>query len=200
MSYQTSSDNFYLSRVFPVVFNRLRFVLSNFVMTITICTLLVAFLPSIACSPTPDLTSSSNNNNNNNNNDNNLISDSNAFMYGQNDDEKMLREHPMFLSSAVHNQPERFFYDEPRTQANQFLMSNVNDDQIIVPKWFTRFDDDDDVEDDDDYIPTGLVINKRSSFFNPTGYASLKKRKQLSKPPMEVMNEIVNSIYLKRRK
>lgn len=198
MSYQNSSDNFYLSRVFPFVFNRLRLVLSNFVMTITICSLLVAFLPSIACSPTPDLTSSSNNNNNNK-----IISDSNSFMYGQNDDEKMLREDPMFLSSAVHNQPERFFYDEPRTQANQFLMSNVNDNQVVVPKWFTRFDDDDvddDVDDNDDYIPSGLVINKRSSFFNPTGYSSLKKRKQLSKPPMEVMNEIVNSIYLKRRK
>jgi hypothetical protein len=100
------------------------------------------------------------------------------------------------LSSSVHVQPSAHFYDQPRTHANQFLVSHANDNQIIVPKWFTRFNNDDD--DIDDYIPGDFLINKRSSFYDAGGYQNLKKRKQLNKPPMEVMNEIVNSIYLKR--
>lgn len=71
-------------------------------------------------------------------------------------------------------------------------MSHVNENQIIVPKQFTRFNDDDDDSQDD------VLINKRASIYNSGGYSHLKKRKQMAKPPMEVMNEIVNSIYLKR--
>ncbi len=103
----------------------------------------------------------------------------------------------LLSSSSVHDQSP-FFYDQPRTQANQFLISHANDNHIIVPKWFTRFNNNDDDDDIDDYVPGNLLINKRSSFYNTGGYRNLKKRKQLTKPPMEVMNEIVNSIYLKR--
>jgi hypothetical protein len=109
-------------------------------------------------------------------------------------------------SSAVHEQQlsaplSSHWFGQPRAHANQFLMSHVNDNEIIVPKWFTRFNNDDDDDDDvdvDDYVPSDKSVNKRSSFYSSGGYQTLKKRKQLGKPPMEVMNEIVNSIYLKR--
>jgi len=132
-----------------------------------------------------------------------MIYDSNAFMYEPNNDQKGSRGDSSLLSSSVDEQPiaaSSFLYAQPRTHANQFLMSHVNDNQLIVPKWFTRFNtnNNDDDNDDDDYVPSDILVNKRSSVDNSGGYQNLKKRKQLSKPPMEVMNEIVNSIYLKR--
>jgi hypothetical protein len=123
-----------------------------------------------------------------------MIYNSNAFVYDPNDYQA---DSSLLSSSSVHDQSP-FFYDQPRTQANQFLISHANDNHIIVPKWFTRFNNNDDDDDIDDYVPGNLLINKRSSFYNTGGYRNLKKRKQLTKPPMEVMNEIVNSIYLKR--
>jgi hypothetical protein len=126
-----------------------------------------------------------------------MIYDSNAFMYEPNNDQKGSREDSSLLSSSVNEQPiapSSFLYAQPRTHANQFLMSHVNDNQLIVPKWFTRFN----TNNDDDYVPSDILVNKRLSVDNSGGYQNLKKRKQLSKPPMEVMNEIVNSIYLKR--
>jgi hypothetical protein len=108
-------------------------------------------------------------------------------------------------SSAVHEQHlsaplSSLWFGQPRAHANQFLLSHVNDNEVIVPKWFTRFNnnDDDDDSDVDYYVPSDKFVNKRSSFYSGGGYQTLKKRKQLGKPPMEVMNEIVNSIYLKR--
>jgi hypothetical protein len=157
-------------------------------MTIIVFVLLVAFVPCISSSPTPKSTAPENNNNN-------MIYNSNAFVYDPNDYQA---DSSLLSSSSVHDQSP-FFYDQPRTQANQFLISHANDNQIIVPKWFTRFNNNNDDDDDiDDYAPGNLLINKRSSFYNTGGYQNLKKRKQLTKPPMEVMNEIVNSIYLKR--
>jgi hypothetical protein len=165
-------------------------------MTIAVFVLLIAFLPCISSSPTPSSFQDETNNKNQ------IISDSNAFMYDPNDYQIGSRGDSSLLSSSVHDQPllpsSSFFYDQPRSHANQFLMSNINDNQIIVPKWFTRFNNNDDDDDIDDYIPSGILVNKRSSFYNSGGYQILKKRKQLTKPPMEVMNEIVNSIYLKR--
>ena len=82
------------------------------------------------------------------------------------------------------------WYAQPKSHANQFLLSHLNDNQVIVPKGFTRSDDDDEEQD--------LLVARRALFASNGAYASMKKRKQLTKPPMEVMNEIVNSIYLKR--
>jgi len=189
---KTSSINSILFRMLPSVSINFRSFFTQFVMNITIFVLLVAFLPCISSSPTPSSIPIENNNNNNNNK---IIQDSNEFMYDPNE----YRDSSL-LSSSVHDQPlsaSSSFYDQPRTHANQFLMSNGNDKPIIISKWFTRYNDDDD-DDIDDYVPSGLLVNKRSSFYNPGGSQSLKKRKQLAKPPMEVMNEIVNSIYLKR--
>ncbi len=185
-----------LFRMLPSVSINSRSFFSQFVMTITVLILLVTFLPCISSSPTPLSIPAENNQNNK------MIYDSSAFMHDPNDYQTDLRGDSSFLPSSVHNQPlsaSSFFYDQPRTHANQFLMSNVNDDQIIVPKWFTRFNNNNNNNDDiDDYVPSNLLINKRSSLYNPGGYQVLKKRKQIAKPPMEVMNEIVNSIYLKR--
>ena len=94
-----------------------------------------------------------------------------------------------------------FWYAQPRTHANQFLMSHVNDNDIIVPKWFTRYNNDDqtnDSDDIDDYVPSAMFFNSKRSTSGNGAFSNIKKRKQLTKPPMEVMNEIVNSIYLKR--
>jgi hypothetical protein len=100
-----------------------------------------------------------------------------------------LREDSPSLSSSVHEQP--IWYAQPRTHANQFLALNDND--IILPKWYSRLNSDDDTDDD---TPSSILVNKRAAYFNPSGHSAIKKRKQLTKPPMEVMNEIVNSIYL----
>ncbi len=184
----SSSISSILFRMLPSVSTNSRSFFSQFVMTTTIFVLLVAFLPCISSSPTPSSIADENNNKNK------IIYDSNDYQTGSSGDSSL-------LSSSVHDQPSSssLFYDQPRTHANQFLMSHANDNQIIVPKWFTRFNDNNDDDDDiDDYVPSGLLVNKRSSFYNTGGYQNLKKRKQLSKPPMEVMNEIVNSIYLKR--
>ena len=50
----------------------------------------------------------------------------------------------------------------------------------------------------EDHVQSGRPINKRLVYYNAGRYSAMNKRKQLAKPPMEVMNEIVNSIYLKR--
>lgn len=87
------------------------------------------------------------------------------------------------LPTAVNPHSPSFWFGQPKSDAEQFLLSDQNDNQVIVPKWFTRSSNDDEDEQD-------LFVRKR--------YVTMKKRKHLSKPPMEVMNEIVNSIYLKR--
>ena len=90
--------------------------------------------------------------------------------------------HP--LPTAVNPPSPSFWFGQPKSAAEQFLLSDQNDNEVIVPKWFTRLNNDEDEQDQD------LFVRKR--------YVTMKKRKQLTKPPMEVMNEIVNSIYLKR--
>jgi hypothetical protein len=180
----SSSVSSIFFRVLPSITINTRSLFSQFVMTITVFVLLVAFLPCISSSPTPSSIADENNNKNK------IIFNSNDYQTGSRGDSSL-------LSSSVQDQPSSLFYDQPRTHANQFLMSHINDNQIIVPKWFTRYNDDDD-DNIDDYIPSDILINKRSSFYNAGGSQILKKRKQLTKPPMEVMNEIVNSIYLKR--
>ncbi|CAF1167754.1 unnamed protein product [Adineta ricciae] len=148
--------------------------------------LFVAILPSVSSSPTPSSIPHQSINTMNEN--------SEAFMYDS------LASASSSPSASVQEQKisapsSSVWFGQPRTHANQFLMSRVND--VIVPKWFTQFSQDAD-DDDDDYGSSDVSFNKRSSFYNAGGHQTLKKRKQLNKPPMEVMNEIVNSIYLKR--
>ena len=83
------------------------------------------------------------------------------------------------------------WYIQPRTHANDFLYSTIDENDMNVGK--------SDHDDSDDQAPFMMFFNKRSAVFNHHGgFTSLKKRKPLNKAPMEVMNEIVNSIYLKR--
>ena len=95
------------------------------------------------------------------------------------------------------------WYVQPRAHANQFLLSHLNENDGLLPQWFSRVHSASQTGDlsldADDYLSSSLGLNKRSTFVNQAGLSHLKKRKQLTKPPMEVMNEIVNSIYLKRR-
>ena len=145
-------------------------------MIISIVVLLVAYLPSISSSPTPQFSAKINQLNNPTDN----IFDP--------------REDSSSLTSSVQDRP--FLSEQERAHANQFLMSPINDNPIVISKQFTRLDDHD---ADDDDIQDDFLINKRAVVYNSGGgYSHLKKRKQMTKPPMEVMNEIVNSIYLKR--
>jgi hypothetical protein len=194
-SFRSSSSNSSLIfRIPPTVPTHSRFSFSQFVMTITVVVLLVAFLPCVSSSPTSSSESIQHNNNNNKiiHDPNPFMSDSNEYQMGsQGDSSASAHEQPLSASSS-------FWYAQPRSHANQFLMSHVNDNEVMVPKWFTRFNNNNGDMDIDDYIPSDMQVNKRSSYNNNGGYQVLKKRKQLTKPPMEVMNEIVNSIYLKR--
>lgn len=127
--------------------------------------LLIGFSPIVFSSPTRPSSSSSY-----------------RYSYESNDDP----------SSTVQDSDLPYWYIQPRTRANDFLFSNVDDNEMNLVK-------SDDFDDDDDQIPLTILSNKRSIVFNHHGgFTTLKKRKQLNKAPMEVMNEIVNSIYLKR--
>ena len=141
-------------------------------MIISVFVLLVAYFPCISSSPTAKF----------------------SPLIKTNPNEKIFDPRggdlPLLTSSVQDHRP--FLSEQARTHANQFLMSHVNENQIIIPKQFTRFSDDDDDSQGD------ILINKRALIYNSGGYSHLKKRKQMAKPPMEVMNEIVNSIYLKR--
>ena len=188
---------------------RRRSFLSQFVMITNVILLLVAYSPCVSSSPTPAPAAVQGDSKQS-------IYDSNAFMLDPNAYRPALPEHASpsdAAAAAVHRKPfaelpaaaSSFRFAQPRTQANQFLVSHAHDNQVIVPKWYTRLsnvadddDDEDDLMDMDDYLSSAMLVNKRSSFTNTGGHPMLKKRKQLNKPPMEVMNEIVNSIYLKR--
>ncbi len=160
--------------------------LSQFMICMIIVILLIGFCPSASSSPTP---SSMDQNNKINYEPNGLIFDPNDYQGTSGDDASLLS--PTVQQSLSGSAP--FWYVQPRTRANQFLFSHEK--PIIVPKWLTNDDNDDDL---DDYVPSTMLFNKRATMGNNGGFSQLKKRKQLAKAPMEVMNEIVNSIYLKR--
>ena len=98
------------------------------------------------------------------------------------------------------------WYVQARAHANQFLSSHFNDiDPLATNKWWRKSHHDNqlsdynfDLDDTDDDLSSSSSVDfhKRSAFLTPLGTSHLKKRKQMNKPPMEVMNEIVNSIYL----
>lgn len=161
--------------------------LSQFVMIMAIFILLIGFCPYVSSSPTPSSIIPNNK----------INYKSNGFVVDPTDYQAKGDSSPV-QDSLSGSSP--YWYVQPRTHANQFLMSYVNDHEVIVPKWFTRFHNDDQTNDDDlsDYVSPRLLSNKRSSSNNNGGFLNIKQRKQLAKPPMEVMNEIVNSIYLKR--
>lgn len=169
---------------------------SQFVMSMVIVICLVGFCPYVSSSsPSVD--------------QNNKVNyDSNGFMLDPTDYHGAPTGESS-LSPAVRRLFSRspsVRYIQPRTRANQFLLSHIDDDEIVVPKWFIRYNNDqinniyNDDDDDDlfDYVPSSMLFRKRSKVHNNGGFSQINKRKQGTKPPMEVMNEIVNSIYLKR--
>ncbi len=160
--------------------------LSQFMISMTIVILLVGFCPYVSSSPTPTSSSSVDHNNKINYQSNGFIFDPNDYQ-GTSAGDASLLSSPTVQHSLSGSSP--LWYIQSRTRANQFLLPH--DNEMIVPKYHN---DDDDL---DDYIPSTILFNKRSPS-NKGKFSNLKKRKQLSKPPMEVMNEIVNSIYLKR--
>ncbi|CAM4744501.1 unnamed protein product [Rotaria magnacalcarata] len=172
---------------------------TQFMMTITVSVILIGLLSCVSCSPTP----LSNPIENTNNNNNNKITDESNGLFDQNGYQHGSQQDSSSISSSLHEQSfagsSPIWSAQPRAHANQFLMSHVNNNDAMVPKWFTQLNNNDDDNDDiDDYAPSGISVNKRLSYYNVGGYPILNKRKQVTKPPMEVMNEIVNSIYLKR--
>ena len=134
-----------------------------------------------------------------------------ALLANRNDNQGTFADESSLIPSAVHqtlSASSPLWYVQPRAHASQFLVSNGNQNEITVPTWFTRLngygqatdrfskDDADDADDDDDDLPSSVDFHRRSSSGQNGAYVNLKKRKQMTKPPMEVMNEIVNSIYL----
>ncbi|CAF3296038.1 unnamed protein product [Rotaria socialis] len=196
----SSSVSSVLSRMSPSVITGPRSFFTQFMMTITVSVLLIGILSGVSCSPASlsNPIENTNNNNNKNTDESNGLFDQNDYQHGSQQDSSSIslshHEQPFAGSSPI-------WPAQPRAHANQFLMSHANNNDAMVPKWFTQLnnnDNDDDDDDDDDYAPSGISVNKRLSYYNVGRYPILNKRKQVTKPPMEVMNEIVNSIYLKR--
>ena len=172
--------------------------LFQFIMTMIIVIFLVGFCPSV--SPSPIYID------HNNNNNNNLNYKPNGPIHHPNVYERLAKDDSMLSLSTVQHLYSRslpFRYVQPRTYANQFLTSNNIDDQVITPKWLIQLSNDDQIYNDDDnnfddYISRITSLNSRSvldnyrKFFNSNQYYHSKKT------PLEMMNEIVNSIYLKR--
>lgn len=190
----SSTISSFLVRMSPSVIIGPRPLFTQFMMIVALSILLIGFLPHVSCTPTRLSDPIENTNNNNK-----MNYDSNAFMFGQNDYRHGSQQDQSLIPSSVQGQPpsesSTVWYGQPRAHANQFLMSHVNLNDMVLPKWFTQLNYDDDVEDD---TASGISVNKRSPYYSTGGYSMLNKRKQVTKPPMEVMNEIVNSIYLKR--
>lgn len=172
---------------------------SQFVLLINVVLLLFTLPTRVSSSPTPSTLA----NEQNKINDDTIASQTNAaFMLDAIASEEDLSspsssasvQRPLFTSAAA-AAPSFLWYSQPRAHANQFLVSQIHDKDIFVPKWFTRYSTDD-LDDMDDDLSNRILL-KRSTFLrNTAAYPILKKRKQLNKPAMEVMNEIVNSIYL----
>ncbi|CAF1223166.1 unnamed protein product [Rotaria magnacalcarata] len=172
--------------------------LSPFMMSMTIVILLVSVCPHVTTSPT-----SIDQNNENKYESNGLILDSSNYQ------EASTGESSLLSSPTVQHLLSRrasWRFTQPRTHANQFLMSRTNDNEVILPKWYTRLNNNDktyninnndDKDDDlDEYLSPNALFTKRSKYLNTGKFSKLNKRKQVTKAPMEVMNEIVNSIYL----
>lgn len=165
---------------------------SQFLLLMTLVILLVGLCPSVTSSPTPSATNEQNNKNN---------YDSNGYLLASNDDpssSSTVPVHQKAISSSSPSSP--YWYIQPRLHANQFLLSHFNENENLLPKWYKKpsFHDQINIDDDtDDYMPSTMFSHKRSTINgNQFAFSTMKKRKQLNKPPMEVMNEIVNSIYL----
>ena len=193
LSLKASSRTF--SKMSSSVSIEKRSFLSQFVMSMAILILLLGFCPYVSSSPTPSTPTLMNHNNKVNYESNGLMFDPSDYQAPSAEDSSLLS--PTVQHSLSGSTP---FWYTPRAHANQFLMSHGNDNEVIVPKWYSRLNNDDQTSDDDldDYVPSAMFLNKRSTSVNNGGFSNIKKRKQLTKPPMEVMNEIVNSIYLKR--
>ncbi|CAF0938665.1 unnamed protein product [Rotaria sordida] len=169
--------------------------LSQFMMSIIIVILLIGSCPYVSSSPTFT------------DHNNKINYESNGFMLNPNNYQGVSAAgESSLLSPTVQHSFSPLLsslrYTQPRTYANQFLMSHIDDNHVVIPKWSPRFNNYDQTNDDhddlDDYFPSAMLLNKRGKFNYKGKIPPVYKRKQLTKPPMEVLNEIVNSIYLKR--
>jgi hypothetical protein len=169
---------------------------STMSMTLGILVLLVCS-SFVSCSPTPKTFVNVNGDATN--------EESNGFLLGD--------QNPLVVDAALPLSPVQLpltvsssdWYIQPRHHANEFLFSHLNANDRHAPHWLAKvhpssraFDDSFDSDRYGDYFSSSFDMNKRSTSANIQSTLHLKKRKQVSKPPMEVMNEIVNSIYLKR--
>jgi len=156
--------------------------LFQFVMSMAIVILFLGYCPSVSSSPTPSSPTLIDHNNK-------INYESNGFMFDPSDFQATSAGDSSLLSPTVQHSlsgSSPFWYAQPRTHANQFLMSHLNDNEIIVPKWFTRYNNDDQTndirnndDDSDDYVPSAMFFNKRTTSGNG-GLSNLKKRKLLS--------------------
>ena len=186
---------------------RQRFFRSPYVISVTMLLLLLQCSPYVSSSPTPR-TSVLSMNSDLNNPDEKINYESDGFRPQINDYQRLPTGDSRILSrpnAKSQSESASNWYVQPRAHANQFLTSHLDENDLLVPKWFTKLnrydqgaDLDLDLDDSDDYVPSLVGFHKRSPLPNQYGISHLKKRKQMNKPPMEVMNEIVNSIYLKR--
>ena len=154
---------------------------SQFLLLMTLVILLVGFCPSVTSSPTPVSTNEHN-------------YESSGYVVASNDDSSASR------APVEQQRASPFWSIQPRLHANQFLLSDVNENENRLPTWYSKVSHHDQInvdDDTDDYMPSTIYSRKRSTNGNQyAAFSTVKKRKQLNKPPMEVMNEIVNSIYL----
>lgn len=181
---------------------RHNFFRSPYMMSLTILVFFIAFSSSVYSSP---LLMDSNKNLDTHQEQPRMNDHSAGLTDDSNDDQASL-----FSSNMHHANGDlsSIWYAQPRAHANQFLSSHFNDiDPLANNKWWRKSHHDNqlmdhnlDFDDSGDYFSSPSLggFHKRSAFVPPVGTSHLKKRKQLNKPPMEVMNEIVNSIYLKR--
>ena len=209
MSFQgSSSTSSALFHILSFVLVNPRIFSSHFMLTIIVFVLLVGCLPYTSCSSTK-LSNPMNNNNNNHINDNENVKksfqESNVHAFHLNDYHSRSKRDLSTLLPSIREQPfaelpsSLFRFAQPRIDANQFLTSHVNDNDFIVPKRSTQSNKNEDYVDVEDYRQSGTPINKRLVYYDARRYSTMNKHKKLTKPPMEVMNEIVNSIYLKRQ-
>jgi hypothetical protein len=152
------------------------FVLSPFVMSITIVVLLLGCISQVSSSPTPSSSSSISIDLDNNNNNNNKVNyESDGFMFEPSDYRAALTGDSSLPSGTVQHalsDPSSLWYVQPRTRAHQFLVPHLSDNEITSPKWLNKFHhynqlvdhrlDSDDL-DDDAQASLGFNVNKSAS-------------------------------------
>jgi len=132
-----------------------------FVMSMAIVILFLGNCPSVSSSPTPSSPASIDHNNKVNYESNGYMFDSSDYQAPSAGDSSLLS--PTVQQSLSDSSP--FWYAQPRNHANQFLMSHVNDNDIIVPKCLTRYNTDDQTNNSDDLVMFKVPTKGTSSIY-----------------------------------